>query len=171
MHVKKEIWRFNDNNPFCWSFFVVNDNNIIDGKIFHIMCCMFCHIGFVLFSPRTKKGKELYYIILLKNKTTILQKHVDANHLLLANFLKRKWVIQWKVYWKDNLQKNDLMCLVLKYQIFLVQNMFLKKMLWDKNNFFKTNCHFDYQKSLTYLICGKYMVEAFCNALMSKSCV
>jgi hypothetical protein len=48
---------------------------------------------------------------------------------------------------------------------------FLKKMLCDKNNFFKTNCPFSYQKSLTYLICGKYMVEAFCNALMSKSCV
>jgi hypothetical protein len=89
LHVKKEIWRFNDNNAFCWSFYVVNDNNIIDGKIFHIMCCMFCHISLVLFSPQTKKGKELYYII-KKIKQQILQKHVDANHLLVVKFLKRK---------------------------------------------------------------------------------
>jgi hypothetical protein len=86
--VKREIWRLDGNNVFCWSFYVVNDNNIIDGKIFHIMCCMFCHTSLVLFSPRTKKGKILYYFI-LKNKTTILQKHVDANHVLL-DFLERK---------------------------------------------------------------------------------
>jgi hypothetical protein len=63
LHVKREIWRLHDNNAFCWSFYVVNENNIIDGKIFYITCCMFCHTSLVHFSPQTKKGKELYYII------------------------------------------------------------------------------------------------------------
>jgi hypothetical protein len=30
---------------------------------------------------------------------------------------------------------------------------------------------FTCQKSPTYSICGKYIVEAFCNAIMLKSCV
>jgi hypothetical protein len=51
-----------------------------------------------------------------------------------------------------------------------VQNIILKKILCNKNDFYKTLALW-LSKLPIYTIYGKYMVEATCNALMTKSCV
>jgi hypothetical protein len=32
LHLLKEKWKGHDRNALCWSFFIVNDNNIVDGS-------------------------------------------------------------------------------------------------------------------------------------------
>jgi FtsZ-binding cell division protein ZapB len=32
LHLQREKWRGHDRNAMCWSFFIVNDNNIVDGS-------------------------------------------------------------------------------------------------------------------------------------------
>ncbi len=45
-----------------------------------------------------KKGKERNYNILQKNGIIALKKHVDANHVMLAKDLRKKWTFHWKIY-------------------------------------------------------------------------
>jgi hypothetical protein len=44
-----------------------------------------------------------------------------------------------KVVLENQPSKRNLMCLVLKYDHFLMQNILLIKMLCNKNNFYKTS--------------------------------
>jgi hypothetical protein len=37
--------------------YVVNDNNIVDGRKYQIMHCMFCHTNPIIFNPRRKERK------------------------------------------------------------------------------------------------------------------
>jgi hypothetical protein len=32
LHVQREKWRRHGRNALCWSFYIVNDNNIVDGS-------------------------------------------------------------------------------------------------------------------------------------------
>jgi hypothetical protein len=57
--LQREKWRGHDQNALCESFFIVNDNNIIDGSKPQIMRCMICVVNFVLYNPRTKESREL----------------------------------------------------------------------------------------------------------------
>ncbi len=57
LHAQKEIWRPNDKNALCLSFYVVSDNNIVDGRKYQIMHCMFCHTNPIIFNPRRKERK------------------------------------------------------------------------------------------------------------------
>jgi formate-dependent nitrite reductase cytochrome c552 subunit len=81
--LQREKWRGHDRNALCWSFFIVNNNNIVDGSKPQIMRCMNCHVNFVSYSLRTKerKGTITYF---MKNGITTLKKHVDADHIVLA---------------------------------------------------------------------------------------
>jgi hypothetical protein len=31
-YLQREKWKGHDRNALCWSFFIVNDNNIVDGS-------------------------------------------------------------------------------------------------------------------------------------------
>jgi hypothetical protein len=46
-------------NAFYWSFYIIKDNNIIDGNILQIMRCMICHVNFVLLNPRIKERRGI----------------------------------------------------------------------------------------------------------------
>jgi hypothetical protein len=43
---KTKYGDLNDKNALCLSFYVVNDNNIVDGRKYQIMHCMFCHSSY-----------------------------------------------------------------------------------------------------------------------------
>ncbi len=85
--MQKEKWRGHARNALSWSFYIVNDNNIVDGSKPQIMRCMICHVKFVPFNPRTKERRNYK---LKKNGTTNLKKHVDANHVILAKRFKEE---------------------------------------------------------------------------------
>jgi hypothetical protein len=56
----------------CWSFYIVNDNNIVDGNKPQIMSrCMTSHINFNLRINLERKGIITYY---QKNNITTLKK-------------------------------------------------------------------------------------------------
>jgi hypothetical protein len=66
----------------CWSFYIINDNNIIDGSKPQIMSrCMISHINFNLRINLERRGIITYY---QKTNITTLKKHVDADHVMLA---------------------------------------------------------------------------------------
>jgi hypothetical protein len=71
------------------AFYIVNDNNIVDGSKLQIMRCIVCHANFVPFNQRTKekRGTITYY---KENGITILKKHVDANHVMLAKIFEEE---------------------------------------------------------------------------------
>jgi len=83
LHLQREKWKGHDRNAMCWSFFIVNDNNIIDGSKPQIMRCMICHVCFVLCNPRTKERRGIVTYS-KKNGITTLKKHVDVDHVILA---------------------------------------------------------------------------------------
>jgi hypothetical protein len=81
--LQREKWKGHDRNALYWTFFIVNDNNIVDGSKPHIMRCMICHENFVIYNPRIKeRGGIITYFN--KYGITPLKKHVDANHVVLA---------------------------------------------------------------------------------------
>jgi hypothetical protein len=57
--LQREKWRGHDRNALCGSFFIVNDNNVVDGSKPQIMRCMIYVVNFVLYNPRTKERREL----------------------------------------------------------------------------------------------------------------
>jgi hypothetical protein len=58
--LEREKWKGHDGNAFCWSFFIINDNNIVDGSKPQIMRCMYdLSSKFVLYNPRTKKRRGI----------------------------------------------------------------------------------------------------------------
>jgi hypothetical protein len=59
MHLQREKWKGHDRNALCGSFFIVNDNNVVDGSKPQIMRCMIYIVNFVLYNPRTKERREL----------------------------------------------------------------------------------------------------------------
>jgi hypothetical protein len=46
--LQREKWRGPNKNALCWSFFIINDNNIVDGSKPHIMRCMMGANGITL---------------------------------------------------------------------------------------------------------------------------
>ncbi len=56
--MQKEKWRGHARNALSWSFYIVNDNNIVDGSKPQIMRCMICHVKFVPFNPRRKERRN-----------------------------------------------------------------------------------------------------------------
>jgi hypothetical protein len=92
------------------------------------------HINLVLFNPRTKERKGIisYY---QKNEKATLRKHVNVDHVLFAKIIEEELSSLMKIVLENNLQKRNLMCLTLEYQSFLVQKIFLIKMLCKKSNF------------------------------------
>jgi len=87
--IYKEKWKMHDRNALCWSFYIVNDNNIVDGSKFQNMRCMICHVNFVPFNPRTKKRRG--FITYSKKIGIIaLKKHVDVNHAIFVKRFSRK---------------------------------------------------------------------------------
>jgi hypothetical protein len=86
----------------------VNDNKPVDGKVPQIMRChLYCYKTHVLYNPRTKlrKGLISYYKTM---GISSLEKHVDAEHCLLAKTLE-----------------------------FLLQNFFTRRMKCNRINFLK----------------------------------
>ncbi len=57
--MQRKKWRGHDKNALCWSFYSVNDNNIVDGSKFKIMGCMIHHVIFIKKTLKKKKGDEL----------------------------------------------------------------------------------------------------------------
>jgi hypothetical protein len=80
--LQREKWRGHDRNALCWSFFIVNDNNIVNGSKPQIMRCMICHVNFVFYNLRTKERRGIITYF-MKNGIITLKKHVDANHVVL----------------------------------------------------------------------------------------
>jgi hypothetical protein len=76
-------------NALCWSFYIVNDNNIIDGSKLQIMRCMICCVNFVLYNPRTK-GRRRIITYSKRNGIIAIKKHVDVDHVVLANRFEEK---------------------------------------------------------------------------------
>ncbi len=89
MHLQREKWRGHDKNALCWSFFIVNDNNIVDENKLQIMRCMICHVNFVPYNLRITKRKGIITYF-KKNGIIALKKHVDANHALLAKIFEEE---------------------------------------------------------------------------------
>jgi hypothetical protein len=59
LHLQREKWKGHDRNALCWSIFIVNDNNIVDGSKPQIMKCMIHHVNFVLYNLRTKEQRKI----------------------------------------------------------------------------------------------------------------
>jgi hypothetical protein len=136
LQVQKEIWSPHDWNALCWFFNVVNVNNIIDGKNLKSCVAFFCYTSLILFNLWIKERNELYHII--KKWNNKIEKHVDANHyVLLAKIFDKKTNSPLRVVLERE-QKKKLMCLILKYQSFLVQKILFKMMLCNINNLCKT---------------------------------
>jgi hypothetical protein len=57
--LQREKWRGHDRNALCWSFFIVNDNNIVDGNKSQIMRCVIYQVNFVSYNPRTKERRGI----------------------------------------------------------------------------------------------------------------
>ncbi len=47
LHLQTEKWKGHDRNVLCWSFFIVNDKNIVDGnkpqvmRVYDLSCILF----------------------------------------------------------------------------------------------------------------------------------
>jgi hypothetical protein len=81
--LQRENWRGHDRNALCWSFFIINDDNIFNGRKPQIIRCMICHVNFVPYNPRIKERRRMTTYS-LKNGITYLKKHVDVDHVVLA---------------------------------------------------------------------------------------
>jgi hypothetical protein len=97
---------------------------------------MICHVNFVPYSPRTKKGKGIITYF-KKNGIIALKKHVDANHVILAKRFEKEVNFPLRNILEKQPTKRSQMCLTLKYQSFLVQKILLRRMLCNKSNFCK----------------------------------
>jgi hypothetical protein len=87
--LQREKWRGHNRNALCWSFYIVNDNNIIDGSKLQIMRCMICCVNFVLYNPRTKERRRIITYS-KRNGIIAIKKHVDVDHVVLANRFEEK---------------------------------------------------------------------------------
>ncbi len=83
-HFQRKKWRHDSRNALCWSFYYVNDNNLVDVKCFQLMKCIFCYANLVLISnvkTQARKGLILYNNA---NGINALKKHVYAYHYMIA---------------------------------------------------------------------------------------
>jgi hypothetical protein len=64
--VQREIWKPHDRNALCCFLYVVNENNIVDGKKPQIMHYMFCHINPINFNPRIEQKRDYMGVIIIK---------------------------------------------------------------------------------------------------------
>jgi hypothetical protein len=60
--VQREVWTSHDKNALCSSLYVVNENNIVDGRRPQIMHYMFHHINPIIFNPRAKQKKGIIWV-------------------------------------------------------------------------------------------------------------
>lgn len=88
------------------------------------MYCMFCHTSLVFCSSRTKKKSELNHII----KNT-LEKNLDANHVFAQKHFEEEMNNPMKVVLTMQLTKKSFNVLSFENSKFLVQNVFLRRML------------------------------------------
>jgi len=128
------------------------------------------HINLVLFNPRTKERKRIisYY---KKNEITTLKKHVDVDHVLFAKIIEEELSSLVKIVLERQPTKKKLNVFSFKISNFFWCKRFFKIVCCAKKIISIKPWPFTCQKSPTYSICGKYIVEAFCNAIMLKSCV
>lgn len=72
-------------------FYYVNDNKKLDRKVLQVMCCMFCHNNIVnaynMIITQVRKWMISYY---KTNEITTLEKHVNANYVVIANKFEEK---------------------------------------------------------------------------------
>ncbi len=87
--MQREKWRRHDRNALCRPFSIVIDNNIVDASKLQIMRCMICHVNFVSYNLKTKERRGIITYF-KKNGITILKKHVDANHVVLAKRFEKE---------------------------------------------------------------------------------
>jgi hypothetical protein len=67
-------------------FFFINDESPIDGKVPQVMCYILCYnklVGHVVFEQKIRLRKD-FVSYFTNNGMIVLQKHVDANHGLIA---------------------------------------------------------------------------------------
>ncbi len=134
--MQRENWRGHDRNALCWSFFIINDNNIFNGKKPQIMRCMICHVNFVPYNPRTKERRRIITYS-LKNGIKYLKKHV-TDHVVLTKRFEKKVKSPLRNVFERQLAKKRLNVSNFEISEFLVQKIPLRRMLCNKSNFCTT---------------------------------
>ncbi len=131
------FWKLEGKNAICWAFYVVNDNKPVDGKVPQVMRChLYCYKTVVLYNLRTKlrKGLISYYKTI---GISSLEKHVDAEHGLLAKKLDEE--VNNAVRIEVERQPTKKRLNVSSYEIFefFLQNFFIRRMKFNRSNFLK----------------------------------
>ncbi len=137
LHVQKKKQRFHNKISFCQLFYCVNDNSQVNGKIFKMMRCFLCHKLQFIFQIQEHKLQFMKRIIIYyqKNGVMTLNKHVNANHSIIAQKFEQEMKGQPKGIVEMQIPKNDLMCLAFKQHFSCVTNFFSKMMICSKKKF------------------------------------
>ncbi len=111
---------------------MVNDNKLVDGKIFQVIRCHLCYKTHVLYNPRTKlrKGLISYYKI---NGISTLKKHVGVEHNLLAKKLNEEVNNSLRSQVEKQLAKKRQNLFSYEISEFFLQNFLTKKMKCNRN--------------------------------------
>jgi len=64
-HLQRRIWRHDNINALCWSFYCVNDNEWMDVKCFQLMRCIFCYTSSLLITNAETQAKKIVRMELL----------------------------------------------------------------------------------------------------------
>jgi hypothetical protein len=79
----KETWKSHNKMSFCWAFYYVNYNQIIDPNSPKMMCCIICYISLILISnPEIQTRNDLNSITYHKRNNCI-EKNVSTNDYVL----------------------------------------------------------------------------------------
>jgi hypothetical protein len=147
-------------------YFCFNNNKKVDCNNLQMMCHILCYNSFINpFNLRiqTRKGLIWYQ---KTNGITIFNKYVNVDHAIIA---KKTFNLKSIIHWKNKLEsinKENIICLTNKFQIFLLQKIFLEMIC---NIIFLQKVNLWLSKSLPNVVCGKYLVKMFSLAFMFSS--
>jgi hypothetical protein len=75
----------------------------MDEKVREVMCCILCYNSLLdvssLITTQARKWIISYYKI---NVIMTLKKHMNADHVVIKKKLKKKFIVLWGGYWRDN---------------------------------------------------------------------
>jgi hypothetical protein len=89
LHFQRKKWRHDSRNALCWSFYYVNNNKLVDVKCFQLMRCIFCHFNPIVITNAKSQARKALILYSSAKGIIALKKHVNVNHYMIANFLKR----------------------------------------------------------------------------------
>jgi hypothetical protein len=137
LQTQRKKWCPHNRNAFCWSFYYIIDNLKVNLDVLQMMHCLLCHFQPIIFMNSRKKLKKGLVTYYKTSGMTCLQKHLDADHLVIYKRFQKEINNEGK----ENVERQfaNKRFLIFSFsisEIFASKDPF-KMMMWNKKCLWK----------------------------------